>query len=229
MALYVIGDTHLSGGVDKPMDIFGDIWKNSREKLAEGLSRLEDGDLLVICGDFSWGMTPEQALPDFLFLESFPGKKLLVKGNHDYWWCTASKMNAFFEAHGIKSISLLHNDFYRYEGRALCATRGWMPEGDEDGGKVYKREVIRLEISLKAAEKAAPDLPKICFLHYPPITTESEQRPFTELMEKYGVRRCFYGHLHGPGIKTAFFGSHGGVDYRLISADYLNFRPVFIE
>ena len=168
MALYAIGDTHLSLGGNKAMDSFGGKWEGYVDKLREGFSALTEEDAVVFCGDLSWGMSLEEALPDFLFLEDlFPGKKIILKGNHDYWWTTANKMLAFWNAHGIKGFSLLHNNCHFYGATALCGTRGWFFEEEADGHneKVFKRELLRLEASLKAAGEGE----KICFLHYPPL------------------------------------------------------------
>ena len=153
MALYAIGDTHLSLSSDKPMDVFGGGWTGYVEKLREGLSVLEPGDTVVLCGDLSWGMSLEEARRDFAFLSSFPGRKLLLKGNHDYWWTTAAKMDRFFQENGFSSFQLLHNNSHLYGDIALCGTRGWFYEEERGGhsAKIFNRELIRLEASLKAA------------------------------------------------------------------------------
>ena len=167
MALYAIGDTHLSLSSDKPMDVFGGGWTGYVEKLREGLSVLEPGDTVVLCGDLSWGMSLEEARRDFAFLSSFPGRKLLLKGNHDYWWTTAAKMDRFFQENGFSSFQLLHNNSHLYGDIALCGTRGWFYEEERGGhsAKIFNRELIRLEASLKAAGERE----KYCFLHYPPL------------------------------------------------------------
>ena len=179
MALYAIGDTHLSLASDKPMDVFGGGWKGYVEKLRAGFAQVKPEDTVVLCGDLSWAMRLEEGQEDFAFLDALPGRKLLLKGNHDYWWNTASKMSAFF------------------------------------------RELIRLEASLKAAE----DLPKLCFLHYPPCYQGYVCQEIIELLERYQVALCCYGHLHGGSHRLAVEGRYGAVEYRLVSADYLNFRP----
>ena len=220
MALYAIGDTHLSLSSDKPMDVFGGGWTGYVEKLREGLSVLEPGDTVVLCGDLSWGMSLEEARRDFAFLSSFPGRKLLLKGNHDYWWTTAAKMDRFFQENGFSSFQLLHNNSHLYGDIALCGTRGWFYEeaGDQ---KVFKRELIRLEASLKAAGER----PKLCFLHYPPLYQGYRCPEIIALLEQYGVERCYYGHLHGGSHRLAVEGRQGGVAYYLVSADYVGFRP----
>ena len=226
MALYVIGDTHLSLGSDKPMDVFGGGWEGYVEKLSAGFQAVEPQDTVVLCGDLSWGMSLEQARPDFAFLDALPGRKLLLKGNHDYWWTTASKMNAFFAENGFTTLHILHNNCYFYGETALCGTRGWFYEEEQSGHneKVFRRELIRLEASLKAAGGHE----KLCFLHYPPCYQGYTCPEIMELMERYGVKACYYGHLHGGSHRLAFNGRRGGIEYRLISADYLGFRPQII-
>ena len=158
-------------------------------------------------------------------VNAIPGRKIIVKGNHDYWWSTASKFYKFCDQQGYSDMWILNNNHYTYDGWALCGTRGWFYEEDRGGAhdeKVFKRELIRLETSLKDAG----DLPKMVFLHYPPRYRGYECREIIELLEKYEVRRCYYGHLHSDSHKLAVEGLWGGVDYRLVSADYIGFRPV---
>ena len=166
MALYAIGDLHLGLGVDKPMDIFGPGWTDHVERLREGFSTLGAEDLTILCGDSSWGMDLKQSLPDFQFIDALPGRKLLLKGNHDYFWNTASKMERFFAENGITTIGILHNNCHFYGGYALCGTRGWFyeEEAQPHTEKMLHREVLRLEASLKLAEGR----PILAFLHYPP-------------------------------------------------------------
>ena len=223
MALYVIGDTHLSLGSSKPMDVFGGAWEGYMEKLTQGLSVLAPDDTLVIAGDVSWGMSLEESEQDFAWLHALPGKKIILKGNHDYWWNTAAKMNRFFQEKGFDSLHILHNNCHYYGDVALCGTRGWFYEEEKEGqsAKVFNRELQRLETSLKAAGEAE----KLCFLHYPPFYTGYRCEPILELLEKYQVKACYYGHLHGGSHRLAIQGVSGTVDYRLISADFLKFRP----
>ena len=174
MALYTIGDLHLSLGSNKPMDIFGDRWQNYVEKIRLGFSALTEDDTTVLCGDLSWGMSLEESLLDFRFIHALPGRKIILKGNHDYWWNTASKMQRFFADNGLDSIEILHNNCLFYNETALCGTRGWFYELDNEGthnGKMLAREAGRLETSLKAAG----DEEKICFLHYPPLRSEERR------------------------------------------------------
>ena len=231
MALYVIGDTHFSEGCNKPMDIFGGAWTGYRDKLVESLSVLQPGDVLVLAGDFSWGMSLQEALPDFRLLDSFPGKKLLLKGNHDYWWETVSKMKRFFAENAIETIDFLHNSCYFYNGTALCGTRGWFYDKNDPAAgddKIFKRELIRLEASLKAAvDQSAEEID--CFLHYPPVFAGMEVPQITEILSRYPVKRVFYGHLHGDSLRGAFSGVRNGIYYAVVSADALGFRPVKIR
>ena len=223
MALYALGDTHLSLGVDKPMDVFGGAWEGYLEKLSQGFSVLREGDTLVVAGDVSWGMSLEEAAPDFAWLDAWPGTKILMKGNHDYWWNTAAKMNRFFEEKGFRTLRILHNNCHEYGETALCGTRGWFYEEEKEGQdqKVFLRELQRLETSLKAAGEKE----KLCFLHYPPFYTGYTCQPILDLLERYRVTACYYGHLHGGSHKLARQGRWGAVDYHMISADYLGFRP----
>ena len=225
MALYVIGDLHLSLTADKPMDVFGGKWAGHAERLKQAFSVLTAEDVTVLCGDLSWGMDLAEAAADLRFVDAFPGRKIILKGNHDYWWATAAKMNRFFEQEGIRSIEILHNSCIPWGGLALCGTRGWFFEeetGSEHDKKIMNREIMRLEASLKAAG----DREKLCFLHYPPrYGTAYVCSEITELLQRYGVRECYYGHLHGPGQKGAVQGWVEGVHYQLVSADYLGFAP----
>lgn len=228
MALYTIGDFHLSLSGDKPMNIFGTRWENHAEKLRMSFSGLSENDTTVICGDLSWGMTLEQAREDFLFIESLPGKKIILKGNHDYWWTTAKKMNEFFAENSIRSISILNNNCFMYGDYAICGTRGWFFEeetGKEHDKKIMAREVLRLKTSLEAAGEHE----KLVFLHYPPIYQSYRCEEILELLKMYNVRRCFYGHIHGKGCTSALNGWTGGTEYRLVSADNLCFIPYKID
>lgn len=223
MALYAIGDLHLSLTANKSMEVFGDGWKNYVNRIETSLSCLTEEDTLVLAGDTSWGIDLEEAEADFRFLDRFPGRKLLIKGNHDYWWTTATKLHRFFEEKGIKSLDMLHNNCYEYGSYAICGTRGWFFEEDQKAhdAKVLSREVMRLETSLRAAG----DRPILCFLHYPPLYQGYTCPEILETLGKYDVRTCCYGHLHGPTIRRAVEGMRGWTDYSLISADALGFVP----
>ena len=226
MALYAMGDTHLSLACSKPMDVFGGRWEGYVDKLREGFhATVTPEDTVVVCGDVSWGMSLEEAKADFAFLDGLPGaRKLLLKGNHDYWWTTASKMKAFFEENGFSTLDILHNNCHLYGETALCGTRGWFYEEDrgEHSAKIFNRELIRLEASLKAAGERE----KICFLHYPPLYQGYRCQEIIDLLERYGVTLCCYGHLHGGSHRLAVTGRQGSVEYRLVAADYVGFTPV---
>ena len=203
MALYAIGDLHLSLGADKPMDVFGGPWENYVEKIKLGFSSLHADDVCVLCGDLAWGMTMEQALPDFQFIEALPGKKILLKGNHDFWWSTAKKAYSFFEAHDMHTMDILNNNCYFYGDYAICGTRGWFYEearGEAHDRKIMLREVGRLETSLKAAG----DRTKLVFLHYPPKYLGYECPEILDLLDAYHVPLCCYGHIHSRGCRSAF-------------------------
>lgn len=223
MALYTIGDTHLSLSSDKSMEVFGGGWDGYVEKLKAGFERVGPEDTVVLCGDLSWGMSLAESREDFAFLNELPGKKLLMKGNHDYWWTTATKMTAFFAENGFDTFSLLHNNCALYGDIALCGTRGWFYEEDrgEHSQKIFNRELIRLEASLKAAGERE----KICFFHYPPLCQGFRCQQIIDLMESYGVTTCCYGHLHGASHRFAIQGRQGKIDYKLVSADFLGFQP----
>ena len=223
MALYAIGDTHLSLGSNKPMDVFGGGWTGYVDKLRRGFEAVEPEDTVVLCGDISWGMSLEEAREDFAFLDGLPGRKLLMKGNHDYWWTTAQKMRRFFQENEFSTLELLHNNCHVYGDVALCGTRGWFYEEDrgEHSAKIFNRELIRLEASLKAGGERE----KFCFLHYPPLYQGYRCQEIIDLMERYGVTRCYYGHLHGGSHRLAVSGVRGKVEYHLVAADYLGFQP----
>ena len=205
------------------MDVFGGGWTGYVDKLKEGFSQIRPEDTVVLCGDLSWAMGLEEAREDFAFLNALPGKKLLMKGNHDYWWNTAAKMERFFQENGFTTFHLLHNNCHFYGDIALCGTRGWFYEEDREGHgtKIFNRELIRLEASLKAGGEKE----KFCFLHYPPLYQGYRCQEIIDLMERYGVTRCYYGHLHSGSHRLAASGKHGGIEYHLVSADYLGFRP----
>ena len=196
MALYAIGDTHLSLGADKPMDVFGGGWSGYVDKLRAGFAEIGPEDTVVLCGDLSWGMSLEQAREDFAFLDALPGRKILLKGNHDYWWTTRAKMESFLEENGLDSLSILHNNAVSVEGLSLCGSRGWMFEqGQEHDKKIINREAGRIRASLQDAQRFG-EQEKVLFLHYPPVFMQDSIPEFFEVMNQYGVRRCYYGHIH---------------------------------
>ena len=224
MALYAIGDLHLCLGALKPMDIFGGNWTGYMEKLKDGMSVITEKDTTVLLGDLSWALSLEESAADFAWINEIPGRKILLKGNHDYWWSTAAKFRKFCEANRFSDMEILNNNCFEYDDWAICGTRGWFFEEERSGAhdeKVFKRELCRLEASLKAAGEKQ----KLVFLHYPPKYKGYECREILELLEEYEVRRCFYGHLHGGSHRLALEGLWDGVEYRLVAADYLNFKP----
>ena len=184
VALYAIGDLHLSLTANKPMEVFGPAWENYTERIAQSLSALTAEDTLILAGDTSWGMTLEEAEADFRFLDQFPCRKYLVKGNHDYWWTTAAKLHRFFDERGIHTLDVLHNNCVFYGDWGVCGTRGWFLEEDAHNVKVLNREVGRLEASLKAAGER----PILCFLHYPPLYQGYECPEILETLAKYTGR-----------------------------------------
>ena len=230
MALFVLGDTHLSFGVpNKPMDIFGG-WENYQALIEQNWRRLvQPEDTIVLAGDISWGMTLEQARADFAFLHGLPGTKIILKGNHDYWWNSMKKMTEFFAANGFDSLHILHNNCYVYENYGICGTRGWVNvPGEADAGdgdaKVLAREAQRLRVSLQAA--AVQGLKPVAFLHYPPIYWNSRNEPMLSALHDFGVEDCYYGHLHGAAAHArAEKGCTDGIRYHLIAGDYLQFVP----
>lgn len=227
MGLYVIGDLHLSFGTDKPMDIFHG-WEDYVDRLTENWqSRITPEDTVVVAGDFSWGMTMEEALPDFRYLDRLNGRKLLLKGNHDYWFSTKTKVENALAAEGISGISILFNNAYPCGEYAVCGTRGWFNEpGSAADKKVMAREAGRLRLSLEAGKQLGKK--PIVFLHYPPIGASSRSEELIALLQEYGVERCYYGHLHGQSCRNAVNGTVDGIEYRLISGDYIQFDPQLV-
>lgn len=228
MALYAIGDLHLCLGAPKPMDIFGGNWVGYMDKLREGLSVIGEDDTTVLLGDLSWALDLESAAADFRWINEIPGRKIILKGNHDYWWSTAAKFYKFCQSNGFSDQWILNNNHYEYGEYAICGTRGWFYEEERSGEhdvKVFKRELMRLEASLKSAGSRH----KIVFLHYPPKYKGYECQEIIELMKHYDVRKCFYGHLHGASHGLAMEGQWDGIEYRLVSADKLSFRPFMVN
>ena len=224
MALYAIGDLHLCLGADKPMDIFGGAWVGYMDKLRQGLSVIGPEDTIVLLGDLSWALDLDGATEDFRFINAIPGRKIILKGNHDYWWNTVTKFRKFCQENGFENIHILNNNHFEYDGTAICGTRGWFFEEEKSGEhdeKVFRRELLRLETSLKSAG----ELRKLVFLHYPPRYKGYECPEILELLKKYQVTACYYGHLHGASHGLAMEGIWDGVDFRLVSADKLGFTP----
>ena len=235
MAIYVIADLHLSFLEDKPMNIFGDNWENHAEKIKNNwLQKVKKEDTVIIPGDFSWAMYLSDAKLDFEYLNSLPGKKILLKGNHDYWWTTLKKLNEFLEENNFKNINFLYNNSYLVENKIIVGTRGWNILDLESNSKMIKRENARLELSIQdGLKKYGENKEIIAFMHYPPVNKNSvlknEKNDFIKTFEKYNIHRCYYGHLHGQSHKEAIEGKIENIEYKLISADYLNFNLVKIE
>ena len=234
MAIYTIADLHLSFSSDKPMDVFGEIWNNYEERLKENWkNKITENDLVVLPGDFSWSMKLEDTYKDFEYLNNLPGKKILLKGNHDYWWTTVTKMRQFVKENNLNTIDFLQNESFEYENTIIAGTRGWIIN-DSENEKIINRELERLKLSLKDAESklknSDEDKEIIVFMHYPPVTYQAinslEILKFVEIMKQYNVKKCYYGHLHSESLKTAFEGTVHGIEFRLISADYLEFNPM---
>ncbi|ADU26018.1 metallophosphoesterase [Ethanoligenens harbinense] len=226
MSLYAIADLHLSLGTKKPMDIF-EGWQDYVERLeANWRARIRPEDTVVVPGDISWAMSLEETKSDFAFLESLPGRKVLMKGNHDYWWATMAKMRAFLAQNGFASLSFVHNTAYPVDARCVCGTRGWFYDSEGEK-KVLLREAGRLHTSICEAEKQG--LEPVVFLHYPPIYKDFTCAEITDVLAAHGITRCYYGHLHGRARRYALEGLHGGIRYTLISADQLKFDPLLIE
>ena len=229
MSLYTIGDTHLSLGTAKPMDVFRG-WEGYLQKLEENWRALvRPGDTVVIPGDISWAMTLPEAEADFRFLESLPGEKILLKGNHDYWFTTRTGVERFLEEKGVRSIRILFNNAFAREGWAICGTRGWVNESTVPAAdqKVIDREAGRLRLSLEAGRQLG--LPLLAFLHYPPVYYVNECREILEVLHEYGVKRCYYGHIHGTGHRYAVDGLFEEIDFRLVAGDYVRFCPVKVD
>ncbi len=230
MALYTIADLHLACGVAKPMDVFGGRWEGYMDKIAQHWREcVGEDDTVVIGGDFSWGLNLAQAKADFAFLERLPGRKLLLKGNHDLWWETVTKMNRFLEENGFTRVAFLHNNAHACGDIALCGTRGWPYDEDPAGhdAKIFRRELLRLEASLKLGQ-AMGLRETVCFLHYPPLYMNFRCGEILELLHRYGVRRCIYGHLHSESRRWAVEGEREGIEFRLVSGDHVDFRPVLL-
>ena len=231
MSIYVIGDLHLSFSENKPMNIFGDNWSGHEEKIKKDwIEKVTDNDLVILPGDFSWSMKLEDTEKDLEFINSLPGKKLLLKGNHDYWWNTVTKMRNFLKEKNLKNIDFIYNQGYVFENYIISGTRGWSLLDEEKDEKIINRELARLEASIKdGLQKAGKDNKQlIAFMHYPPISNtkilNNEEVEFVKIMKKYNVKKCFYAHLHGTSIKEAFEGEFQGIEFKLVSADGLDFK-----
>ena len=232
MALFTIADLHLSKGTEKPMDVFGGRWQGYMEKIEKNWRAIvTEQDTVVLGGDISWAMNFAQAQADFLFLRDLPGKKIILKGNHDLWWNTVRKMNLFLEENHITNIEFLFNNCFFYEDIALCGTRGWFFEEnfkESHDEKIFQRELLRLKASFMAAQ-AQPHRETWCFLHYPPLYANFRCQEIIDLMRAFDVQRCIYGHLHSESLRYAVEGEHDGIQFTLVSSDHVNFTPILLK
>jgi predicted phosphohydrolase len=228
MAIYVIADLHLSFSQDKPMSIFGENWEGHSEKIKNNwISKVKPEDTVVLPGDFSWAMYLQDTYKDFEYLNSLPGKKLLLKGNHDYWWTTVTNMRNFLEENKFKNIDFIYNNSYLVENKILTGTRGWNLLDTENSSKMIKRESIRLQLAIEdGIKKYGDDKEIIVFMHYPPISNTNKKSEFLKILKQYDIKRCYYGHLHGKSYQDAVEGIVDGIEFKLISADYLNFDVI---
>ena len=252
MAIYTIGDLHLSFHESKPMDIFGENWKEHERKIKnDWIEKVTDKDLVIIPGDFSWATYLKDTYEDFRYINSLPGKKLLLKGNHDYWWTTLKSMREYLKENGFDDIDFLYNTAYEFENCIIAGTRGWSQSQEEINEKMIQRETQRLELSLKQAneilmqncqEKENNERKEIIvFMHYPPITKNQIEEcinankevckinEFVRVMKENNIKRCYYGHLHGSSIKEAVEGKYDGIEFKLVSADGLDFKLLKIR
>lgn len=228
MAVFAIGDLHLSGVVNKPMDVFGSEWDQHADQIQQSwLNTVKEEDIVLIPGDISWAMTLEEAKPDLDWISKLPGTKLLIRGNHDYWWKGISKVRSVMP-HKLYAIQ---NDAIQISKYIVCGTRGWLlpthPQFKEHDELVLHRELERLKMSLESAVKLGQKI--IVMLHYPPTTQHFEDTPFTKILDRYPVSTCIYGHLHGPSHRFACLGEKNGIRYQLVSSDYLKFNLIGLE
>ena len=236
MSIYAIGDLHLSLNKEKPMDIFGGNWKNHEQKIKENWKNtVQDNDLVILPGDFSWEMHLKDMYNDFAYLNDLPGKKLLLKGNHDYWWTTLAKMREFLQENKFENIDFVYNNSYLFEDKIIAGTRGWALNDTENSDKMNHREEERLKLSLQSGVDNFGDKEIICIMHYPPIIEENKNDAnnqsknlkvsnYVQIMKDYNVKTCLYGHLHGESHKEAFEGIIEGINFKLVSSDYLDFK-----
>lgn len=229
MALYAIADLHLSLGTDKPMDIFKG-WQDYKERLEKNWRALvNDDDTVVVAGDISWAMKLEECYEDFKFLDSLPGVKILIKGNHDYWWATKKKIDEYLEQNNFNTIKILFNNSFVVDGINICGSRGWYYDADTQADiKVINREVGRLKLSLDSVKDK--DVTPVVFLHYPPVYSELECQEIMETLVSYGIKECYYGHLHGAHThRNAVIGDYKGINMHLISCDFVDFMPILVR
>ncbi len=234
MSIYAISDLHLSLSVDHRMDIF-DGWENYDKKIEKNWKEtVKNNDTVIVPGDVSWGINFEESKEDFKFIENLPGKKIILKGNHDYWFSTHNKMNKFFEENDIGSIKILSNNAYEAEDKIICGTRGWSIACGDDSvtdKKILRREVIRLKNSFEYAKENLDVENKeiIAFFHFPPVTVFNSCKDIIKVLLEYDIKKCYYGHLHGDISDLKFEGEYSGIDFTLVAADHIKFKPIKIN
>ena len=240
MSLYVISDLHLSTNENtgKSMEVFGPRWQNYIERIERNWRAvITDDDVVVIPGDISWAMSMEEALPDLKFIDSLPGRKIVGKGNHDFWWSTVSKMRRFFEENSITTIDILYNNALDTEDFIICGSRGWFNDEsrqntvgntEPDYEKIVNREAMRLKMSLEEGLKIKGDKEMLVFLHFPPVYADFICREIIDVLHQYGIKNCFYGHVHGNYFmpRTLEF---EGIDFIMTASDFLSFAPMPIH
>lgn len=227
--LFTIGDLHLSLGTDKPMDIFHG-WDNYLERLTENWKRIvNDDDTVVIAGDISWAMKLSECEKDFSYINSLPGNKILLKGNHDYWWDTVSKINRYLGENQFDRIKILFNNSFEIDEYNICGTRGWGIDCEKiEDIKILNRECGRLKLSLDSVKDKSKET--IVFLHYPPIYADNICEEIIDILKEYNINKCYYGHIHGSKmIKAAFNGKYEGIKFKLISCDAVKFTPTLVR
>ena len=225
--LYAIADLHLSLGCDKPMDIFVG-WNDYVSRLEKAWRRLiTPDDTVVIAGDISWAMKLEETYNDFKFINSLPGEKIILKGNHDYWWGTKTKIEEFLQKNNFNTIKVLFNNSYTVDGVSISGSRGWFYDiKDADNKKVLNREAARLNTSILAAENKPP----VVFLHYPPVFGDYICDEVLNVLRKNNITQCYYGHLHGRAAHAkAIQGIYEGIKFKMVSADGVDFTPVLVR
>lgn len=227
MAVWTIGDLHLSIGGDKPMEVFRG-WDNHVERIKKNWENLVDeNDTVVLVGDLSWAMKLEDTAADFSFIDSLPGRKIIIKGNHDYWWGTVKKMEQYLESSGFSTMRILNNNAYKADDIVICGTRGWSYDCPASEIKILNREVGRLRMSLDEGIKLGGEL--VVFLHYPPVFGDYVCEPIMETLKEYDIKRVYYGHLHGASIGKAVTGIYDGIRFRLVSCDGNSFAPAPVD
>lgn len=229
MSIYAISDLHLSFNTNKPMDIFG--WNDYEEKISQDWrTNVKEEDLVLLPGDFSWEMKLENTYKDFQFINNLPGKKLLLKGNHDLWWTTLKRMREFLNEKEFNNIDFIYNNSYEFENYIIAGTRGWnLVSENIDDKKIKDRELLRLENSIiDGIQKYGEDKPIIVCMHYPPLLKDLKNNEFTKILEKYNVKYCLYGHLHGKSHINVFDGIYNNVNYKMVSCDYTGFKLIKI-